>query len=522
MKLKLLFLTIALPAVSAAQGFNFDAPAGFSLNDENPVPVPSAPEIDRSQTGGSAENPAAAMRKAYNEYKMALLNKGASNKDTLRKQASYLELKRQYDEYAARNPQKELETPSYLCQNGGAGKTCDFLPRLKNFLEGSEKVTPEDLALNFSSTDSNSLTPLRDREEFWGNLVRDILAAKSFIHVQMFGMQGDSWGQTLAVLLAEKAKSGVEVRIVADQWGARMMKLNKYASQGLFDYYKQSGVQVVFFNADPKDFKNNYHFDHRKYFIMDGKVAYNTGYTMEKHMQEEMFDLAVKVQGPIVTQLNASFLTNFVYNGGSFRGSDFNSFTQKYLPAQTGAGKQEATLAINVPTLQHRVTENYYEKISGAKKSVFVANPYFTDNRIVESLKQAVKNGARVQVILPRNPENKLNSKNAMYHAMQLDKSGVEVYLYDGPENYGRLHAKGIAVDDTFASIGSCNMDKMSLYHNFEQNIESEDPEFAVKVREHVFGYALEHSTRYKRPTGLSALQTVVYGNLTEPFDKVD
>jgi len=157
--------------------------------------------------------------------------------------------------------------------------------------------------------------------------------------------------------------------------------------------------------------------------------------------------------------------------------------------------------------------------LPGARKSVHVINPYFTDDKIAEALTRAAANGAEVKVVLPLRPENALNSKNSMYHAYKMHKKGVKVFLYEGPEKFGRLHGKGILVDDSFVSIGSCNMDAMALYHNFEQNIESTDAAFAAQARADVFERAVRESVPYapKNPVGI-----YFNGLITEPFDFID
>ena len=303
-------------------------------------------------------------------------------------------------------------------------------------LEGKIPITPKELNLNFVPTYDNKLTPLRDREEYWSNLIYDIKNAKKSIHIHMFGMQADGWGWEFAKMLREKAKEGVKIRIIADKRGARMTFLQGYASKELFNYYKKNGIEVVFFVAknlykEPGDW---YHYDHRKYFIIDGKIAYNTGYTIEQHMRYEMFDIAVKAEGSIVRQMQASFFLNFIANGGKIEYEDFQDFFEEYFPPPTKTGNQMASLALNIPRQQHNITESYYKRISNARKSVFVVNPYFTHREIVKALLKAAKNGAEVKVILPLNLENAFYAPITMRHADTLTKHGVKVFLYEGPE----------------------------------------------------------------------------------------
>jgi len=76
----------------------------------------------------------------------------------------------------------------------------------------------------------------------------------------------------------------------------------------------------------------------------------------------------------------------------------------------------------------------------------------------------------------------------------------VKCYIYDGPQDTGWLHTKGIAIDGRYINFGSTNMDELSLYHNYEQNIETEDPEVVKQIEEKIFDYAKKYSKLYDEP----------------------
>ncbi len=108
-------------------------------------------------------------------------------------------------------------------------------------ISSKAKIKEEDLDLKFPPTRDNSLE-LKMGEDFWQNVTRDIKNASSSIHIQMFGMEADKTGWEFARLLAEKAKSGVEVFLVADRSGARMMGpgnvFKTTEEEKLFKFYK--------------------------------------------------------------------------------------------------------------------------------------------------------------------------------------------------------------------------------------------------------------------------------------------
>lgn len=515
-----LFLAVSLINSFAGLASAFDAsldPAAFrAAAAEIRVPAPSA--VQKADPCAFEED----LKEAFNNYKMALIHKGPADRETRALLRSYRELRNKFS-YADRGC--SASGPAYLYEEieegGGKALLGGFWGKLKAAFEKKAVPGRDDVALNFIETSSNRLTAMAGRNEFWPALIKDIQGAKSSVVVHIFGLQADEWGWEVAMLLGQKAREGVSVHMLADKGGARMTAMHGKASAEIFRFFDQTGVKYAFYDSSLNPFNRDefMHFDHRKYFIVDGKVSYTTGYTLEKHMREEMFDLAVRAEGPVVGQMQASFFLNYFANGGTAAEKDFSAFTARFFPEQRSAGGMKARVALNVPWRQHRVTESYYSRISGARKSVHVINPYFTDDKIAESLMRAAANGAEVRVVLPLRPENALNSKNSMYHAYKMHKKGVKVFLYEGPEKFGRLHGKGILVDDSFVSIGSCNMDAMALYHNFEQNIESTDAAFAAQARSDVFERAVRESVPYtpRNPVGM-----YINGLITEPFDFID
>lgn len=513
----ILYFIFLLPSARPAFAFDPSLASDFlEAATQVRVPAPSAPA--KADPCAQEEK----LKKAYNEYRLALIHHGPASKQTLSRQRAYSEL---LNKFADSERGCSDSGPAYLYETlddkGGSALLGGFWSKLKAAFEGRSVPSRDDVALNFMETSSNRLRALAGREEFWPALVKDIQGAKSSVVVHIFGLQADEWGWEVAMLLGHKAQQGVKVHILADRGGARMTAFHKHASAEIFKYFDQVGVKYAFYDSSLNPFNQDkfLHFDHRKYFIVDGKVSYTTGYTLEQHMRKEMFDLAVRAEGPVVGQMQASFFLNYFANGGKADGTSFEAFSARYFPEQKPAGGMSARIAQNIPWRQHRVTESYYSRISGARKSVFVINPYFTDDKIVEALLRAAANGAAVKVVLPLKPENALNNGNSLYHAYRLHKKGVKVYLYEGPEKFGRLHGKGLLVDDSFVSIGSCNMDAMALYHNFEQNIESTDAAFAAQARRDVFERAVGESLPY---TAKNPVTTYVNGIITEPFDFID
>lgn len=449
------------------------------------------------------------LKELYNEYTESILHNGETSCKSKRKFQQF----QNFYQNAMSPISKKLAVLDWSVEEliGAEGrpiKMYNFYNKFKNWMVGDRKITSKDLALRFASTENNDFDVFRDHDDFWPELVGGVEAAKSTINIQVFGLQADPWGWEFGRLLAKKARSGVKVKILADRWGARMTALAGYKTTPLIDFLEKNGVEVVL--SKDIERKISLNFDHRKCFIIDGKTAYNTGYTIENHMRHKHFDVGIKATGDIVKQMQASFLLNFSYFGMkklSVVEGKFSKFMSTYFPEDDVNGEDKghvsAKLNINVPRYQHPITENYYNKIWNAKKSVWVINPYFSDKRIIEALKHAASKGVKVHIITPNNPENILYKHNTKYHYKFLKAIGAETLLYDGPEKEGWLHAKGIVIDENipshcFASFGSTNMDAFALYHDYEQNIETSDQQTVRMIKAKVFDYARKYSHPYE------------------------
>jgi len=105
-----------------------------------------------------------------------------------------------------------------------------------------------------------------------------------------------------------------------------------------------------------------------------------------------MYDTMLRCEGDVVRQMQASFFLNFVYNGGTVDTGDFPKFLNTYLPVDS-PGQVKAYLRMNVPRQQHSVTESYFCQMEQARNYLYVINPYFSDNRVVDRLMEAARRG---------------------------------------------------------------------------------------------------------------------------------
>jgi cardiolipin synthase len=376
------------------------------------------------------------------------------------------------------------------------------LVHLENWFLGNDTVEKGQLGLNFIPTQNNRIETLSDKKQFWPSLMNDLEKAKSSIHITLFGFQGDAWGKKVTNLLARKVSEGVKVRMIVDALGARMHWYFKHSNKDFIEEIRKKGIEVIL--TKDKNTKGNFHFDHRKFFVIDGNLAYNTGYTIEHHMRHIHFDMGMRIQGNMVKQLQSHFLTSYFYFGGKISDVDtpnFKTFFNKYYPALKITGQVEAHLLTNIPWVQHRATESYYKRIAEAKEKIVIINEFFSEPKFLEIVKKAAKKGIEIDIIYPRVCEWTIHKMTAYALFEEINNlKNVNVHLYDGPQDFGWLHTKGIVIDDDYINFGSTNMDSPSLYHNYELNIETKDSQVVNDVKEKIIDYAIKYSKPYKSP----------------------
>ncbi len=501
-----------------------------------------------SAPGMSADNLQAAyqnMQQALSGYRDAVMNQADQTVVAARRDA-YSAAKSAYDKLkntagdAADKARSAISTSSTAPISVTAGErekaaseltTAQGVERALKKAATGEKVTETDLDISFKETNDNSLE-LQTGETFWQSVTRDLQSAKKSITIQMFGMEADKTGWEFARLLAEKAKQGVEVVLVADRSGARMAGAKNLVStteeEKLFEFYRQNGVKVVFYDRVSKassvgkklDF---FHFDHRKKFIIDGEIGYVGGYTLQQESREKKHDMMVRCQGSVVNQMQTGLLLSYLYNGGKLAAKDTASLRDRFFASPAAKGSSNARITYNIPRGVHDVHDDYKQQIDAAKKYLYVINPYITNNDLIDRLAAAARRGVDVRIVHPASAENPLNDANTRFHFEKLQKAGVKIYMYEGEKGLGKLHAKGLIADDSFATIGSCNMDTMALRHNYESNIASKDPEFVKKVKSDLFEKDFKVSKLYEPPKSLwQRIKLKVRGGAAELLDRWD
>src|SRR5436309_10491067 len=242
---------------------------------------------------------------------------------------------------------------------------------------------------------------------------------------------------------------------------------------------RNAGVEVAKYHSvlwlDPRRYNNR---THRKLLIIDGKIGFVGGAGIAdlwagnadspKHWRDNHY----KVTGPVVAQLQSSFVSNWIKTRGDvFHGA-------KYFPPLEESGSLQAQ-AIRSGAHYENLDLMYLLAIAAAKRTLRIENAYFLpDDLLRKELVAASKRGARIEIIVPgKKIDKKLVRSASRRHWPELLNAGIKIYEYEPT----MLHAKLIIIDDKFVSVGSGNFDNRSIRLNDEANLDVLDSDFAAQ-----------------------------------------
>ena len=321
-------------------------------------------------------------------------------------------------------------------------------------------------------------------EQMFEAMLEQLKKAEKFIFLEYFIIEnGKFWDEILNVLI-EKAKLGVEVKLMYDDVGC-MTTLPG-------DYYKtlskKYNIQTVLFSklrgqADG-EFNNR---SHRKILVVDGCVGFTGGiniadeYINLKSRFGHWKDGGVKIKGLAVNELTKLFLSDYCINVKKDKPINFD----KYYIAQDQNGIDNYVVPFGdgpKPVYNYSVGKMaIMNLLNQAKKYVYITTPYLiVDNELMSAIENTAIRGVDVRIIVPHVPDKKLVFGMTRNSCRQLVKAGVKIYEYTP----GFIHFKSYIADDIVGIIGTMNLDYRSLAHHFENGLWIYDEKFIKQVKQ--------------------------------------
>lgn len=326
----------------------------------------------------------------------------------------------------------------------------------------------------------NSITLLMNGQEKFDDMFAAIRQAKSSVHLEYFNFRNDSIASLLFSILKDKVSEGVEVRALFDGFGndSNNRPLKKQHVKALRD----AGIDIH--EYDPIRFPWVNHVfarDHRKIVVIDGSIAYTGGmnvadyYIKGTEQVGEWRDMHCRVEGNEVNTLQHIFAKIWKRVTGEeikdekyYRGENPERFIGLKPDTTATAYKKMVGIINREPRTTNKIIRQFYcAAIDNAKDSVRIINPYFTlTHSIRKSLKQAIKRGVKVEIMVSAHSDIPLTPDCVFYTVHKLMKRGAHVWLYQP----GFHHSKVIMVDGKLCTVGSANLNARSLRWDYEEN----------------------------------------------------
>lgn len=320
-------------------------------------------------------------------------------------------------------------------------------------------------------TTNNKVKVFHNGREKFDYLIQDIKKAKKFIHLQYFiWYSNDILGQELKKLLLEKAKQGVEVKILYDYSGCFLTLGRSYIRE-----LRKAGILIYpFFNyLSPFKLHTFNYRNHRKIAVIDGEIAYTGGMNVGQEYIDggkkyaSWRDTHIRLEGDCVNILQAIFAIDW---SNTVNHEDI--FNRKYFPTIPEKFGLEGDLPVQFPTSGYdspwpAILHLYFSFITLAQKNIYIVSPYFIpETSLLMALKTAAMRGIKVTVLMAGVPDNLIPYWAASSYFEDLLKSGVRIFQYQT----GFMHAKILSIDGRICTIGTANFDIRSLSLNYEVN----------------------------------------------------
>ncbi|MFC0272433.1 cardiolipin synthase [Metabacillus herbersteinensis] len=316
-----------------------------------------------------------------------------------------------------------------------------------------------------------------DGQNLYEDLFKSIKNSKHSVHVLFFIVKNDEISHEFLSLLGEKAKQGLEVKLLLDYVGSK--NLDKNALKLL----KRKGAKIGYTNKPrwPYFFYTLQARNHRKITVIDGKIGFIGGFNIGKEYLglDPKFgywrDYHLQITGEGVQDMQTQFLKDWFDSSGE----DLRHVASYFPVQELGTSSQQF-----LSTYGEFLHKYFLSFIREAKREIIICTPYFIPGtEIKKELLKALKRGVQVKIMVPMKADHPLVREAAFPYYGPLILAGCEVFRF----YYGFYHAKVIVIDDHTCDIGTANFDKRSLYLNDEMNCMIYDKDFIQNVKKQIY-----------------------------------
>jgi cardiolipin synthase A/B len=309
--------------------------------------------------------------------------------------------------------------------------------------------------------------------ELFTDLFAELRSAKRHIHILFYIVKDDRISLDFLSILKEKAKEGIEVRLLLDWIGSLKSKkkiIRQLENSGVdFAFCKVAKPPFLFYSLQVRN--------HRKITVLDGKIGYLGGFNVGKEYIDldpklsPWRDYHLKIHGEGVQDLQQVFLQDWK----EAKKVDLTNNGIYFPPLSKGQYRHQI-----IPSEGFYLEETFSVLIRNAEHSIMIGTPYFIPGkRVFYDLQSALKKGVTLELLVPFTADHALVKEASYKYLRKLVKLGATVYQYKN----GFYHAKILIIDDKVCDVGTANFDKRSFFLNHEINCYTYDKQYIEQVR---------------------------------------
>jgi cardiolipin synthase len=317
-------------------------------------------------------------------------------------------------------------------------------------------------------TGNNKVDVLLNGEQKFPEVLRSLKEAKYHIHIEYYIFEDDEIGNAIKDILIEKARAGVHVRLIYDDFGSRSIRKNVIpellkAGVEAYPFYRVLFIAL----ANRINYRN-----HRKIIVIDGCIGFTGGinvsdrYINSRERSGQVFwrDTHVKITGTGAFYLQYLFICDWNFCADK----KLNLQPEFFREPEEDMGDAVVQISASGPDSDNpTILFSLIQAIGMAEEEILITTPYFIPGEsLLDALVVAALSGVKVILLVPDKSDSRIVAAAARSYYLELLSAGVEIYQYEK----GFIHAKTMVSDQQLSVIGTANMDNRSFELNFEVN----------------------------------------------------
>lgn len=329
-----------------------------------------------------------------------------------------------------------------------------------------------------AEVDGNEVRVYSYGQDLYSAMLAAIDDARETIFLETFIWKGDPLGEMFKQRLERKAAEGVQVHVIFDSFANLVVPPAFKRFSDAINVLEYRTLDRAWYLLDPRRYAR----DHRKLLVVDSEIAFIGGFNIGKLYATQWRDTHLRVRGPAARDLAHAF-ADFWNNNRDWR-AEIPPILDRFWPGQIKVHRNDpARLVLPIRGM-------YLEAIDRAQHHIYLTNAYFIPDRVILSaLIQAAQRGVDVRVLLPWQSNHPTADWLTRGFFDRCLRNGVRIFGFRN----AMIHAKTATIDGHWSTVGTANLDRLSLAGNYEINVEIYDAEFAAEM-EHIFEIDLSNA----------------------------